>query len=155
MRSLKGIIKFGMESLIFLSILLSHPISHKRNKFVKMEMVAAMVEKNIEDHVSDIMEDMFETETKPWYRKLRGCCRENYHMCTNLKIKEGNIHELNLSHDMYVPDISLHNIPHGGKYDMDSGGNVIDPPLMHGPMRNHHLTQKSFGEKTRETIMGN
>ena len=59
--------------------------SHKRKKFVKMEMVAATIEQNVEDHVSDIMEDMLETETKLWYRKLEGYCRDNY---SDLNVEE-------------------------------------------------------------------
>lgn len=35
--------------------------SHKRKKFVKMKIDVATVEHNVEDHVSDIMEDMLET----------------------------------------------------------------------------------------------
>lgn len=55
-------------------------------------MVAATVEQNVEDHVSDIMKDMIETETKLWFRKLRDWCRESYHMCNDLKSVEGNIY---------------------------------------------------------------
>lgn len=40
------------------------------------------------------MEDMLETETKLWYKKLGGCCRESYHMCTDIKIEEGGIYEV-------------------------------------------------------------
>ena len=36
-----------------------------------MKMVIATVYQNVEGRVSDIMEDMLETETKPWYSKLR------------------------------------------------------------------------------------
>lgn len=35
--------------------------SNKRKKFVNMKIVAATVEKNIEDHVSDIMDDIVDT----------------------------------------------------------------------------------------------
>lgn len=45
--------------------------SNKRYNFVNMKMAIAIVEHNVEDHVSDIMEDMLETETEPWYKKLR------------------------------------------------------------------------------------
>lgn len=40
--------------------------SHNREKFVKMKMMTATIEKNVEDHVANIMEDMIEIETKPW-----------------------------------------------------------------------------------------
>lgn len=36
---------------------------------------------------------MVETKTKLWYKRLGGCCRENCHMCIDLKIEEGNIYE--------------------------------------------------------------
>ncbi|CAI8608098.1 unnamed protein product [Vicia faba] len=62
--------------------------------------------------------------------------------------------QLNLSHKMYVPDISLHNIPHVNKYDLATDGNMIVVPLMYGPMRNH-LSQKYFGEETQESNMEN
>lgn len=39
------------------------------------------------------MENMLETKTRPWYRKLGDYCRESFHMCTKLKIEEGNIYE--------------------------------------------------------------
>lgn len=38
--------------------------SHKKKKFVKMKMVTNIVDKNVEDHVSDIIEDVLQTETK-------------------------------------------------------------------------------------------
>lgn len=63
--------------------------------------------------------------------------------------------ELNLSHKLYVLDIALRNITHVYKSDLTVGANMIDVPLMYGPTRNHHLIQKYFGEKTRETNMGN
>lgn len=55
--------------------------SHKRKKYVNMKMVDATAKQNVEDRVSNIMEDMFGTETKPWYRKIRGYFRESCHMC--------------------------------------------------------------------------
>lgn len=60
--------------------------SHKRKKFVKMKIVVVTVEKNVEDHVSNIMEDMLETEL--WYRKLEVCYRESCHMCNDLNVEE-------------------------------------------------------------------
>ena len=57
---------------------------------------------------------------------------------------------LNLSYKMYHLDIACHNIPHVNKSNLAGGGNVIDViPLMYGPMRNHHLSQKSFGDETQ------
>lgn len=38
-----------------------------RKKLVKMKMVDVAIEKNVEDHVSDIINDMLETETKLWH----------------------------------------------------------------------------------------
>lgn len=57
-------------------------------------MVVGTVKQSVEDHVLDIMEDMLEIETKPWYRKLGGYCRESCHMCIDINIEEGNIYEV-------------------------------------------------------------
>lgn len=54
----------------------------------------------------------------------------------------------NLYVKKYIPNIILDNIPHADMSDIASGRNVIDVPFMYGPMRNHHLIQKSFGEET-------
>lgn len=32
---------------------------------------------------------MLETETKIWYKEPGDCCRESYHMCTDIKIEGG------------------------------------------------------------------
>lgn len=41
------------------------------------------------------------------------------------------------------------------KFDPDTGGNVLNVPLMYRPIRNHHLIQKSFSIDTKETNLGN
>lgn len=64
----------------------------KRNKFIKMKMVAATAEQNVEDHVSDIMDDMLETKTK--LVSKRKYVAEKYFICmSDLKIEEGKIYE--------------------------------------------------------------
>lgn len=56
---------------------------------------------------------------------------------------------------MYVLDINLHNIPYFDKSDLAAGGNVLHVSLMYGPIRNHHIIQKSFGEDAQEIDIEN
>lgn len=62
---------------------------------------------------------------------------------------------LNLSYKMYVPDISLLNIPYFDKSGLVAGGKVFNVPLMYAPIRIHHLIKKYFGKETQETKMRN
>lgn len=59
---------------------------------------------------------------------------------------------LNFSYRLYVkkhvPDIALHDIPYSDKFDLAADGNVLDIPLMYGPIINNHLIQNCFGEET-------
>ncbi|CAI8618210.1 unnamed protein product [Vicia faba] len=62
---------------------------------------------------------------------------------------------LNFSYKMYarkhVLDIALHSIPYFENFDLAVGGNVINVPLMYGPITNHYLIQKNFVDETQES----
>lgn len=68
--------------------------SHKRNKSITMNYVVSTVEQNVEDCVSDIMEDMLNNETKLWYINLKVYYWESCHMCIDLYVEERRSYEV-------------------------------------------------------------
>lgn len=65
---------------------------NKRKIFVKMKTVAAIIKKNVEDYVSDIMDDMLEIEIK--LGSTRNFAAKKYVIClSDLEIEKGKIYE--------------------------------------------------------------